>query len=188
MASSSLSSASASAALKSTSSPARTKKETFGFRDTTVQSDMTTTDDYNRRRRLPRSRIMSENCNGAAMHVRFQAMLAFFAHGDVGKGCAFASRGAGARALFSDIDSICAPQACTEGFQVVRMDDVVGEVDIFTSTNCNIDIVTLAHMRNMKNNAIVGNIGHFDNEIDMAGLEGFPGSRLRTLSLRSTAT
>jgi len=96
-------------------------------------------------------------------------------YGDVGKGCAFALRGAGARVLVTECDPICALQACMEGFQVVTMDDVVGEIDIFTSATGNFDIITLAHMKKMKNNAIVGNIGHFDNEIDMAGLEGFPG-------------
>merc|ERR1711957_118319 len=96
-------------------------------------------------------------------------------YGDVGKGCAFALRGAGARVLITEIDPICALQACMEGFQVVTMEDVVSEIDIFTSATGNYDIVTLAHMKLMKNNAIVGNIGHFDNEIDMAGLEGFPG-------------
>merc|ERR1712153_216862 len=96
-------------------------------------------------------------------------------YGDVGKGCAFAMRGAGARVLITEIDPICALQACMEGFQVVAMDSVVGEIDIFTSATGNFDIITLAHMKKMKNNAIVGNIGHFDNEIDMAGLEGFPG-------------
>merc|ERR1712137_1414901 len=93
-------------------------------------------------------------------------------YGDVGKGCAFAMRGAGARVLVTEIDPICALQACMEGFQVVTMEDVVSEIDIFTSATGNYDIITLAQM---KNNAIVGNIGHFDNEIDMAGLEGFPG-------------
>merc|ERR1712160_219375 len=96
-------------------------------------------------------------------------------YGDVGKGCAFALRGAGARVLITEIDPICALQACMEGFQVVTMEAVVHEIDIFTSATGNYDIVTLAHMKLMKNNAIVGNIGHFDNEIDMAGLEGFPG-------------
>merc|ERR1712195_411110 len=96
-------------------------------------------------------------------------------YGDVGKGCAFALRGSGARVLVTECDPICALQACMEGFQVVTMEQVVGEIDIFTSATGNYDIVTLAHMKKMKNNAIVGNIGHFDNEIDMAGLEGFPG-------------
>merc|ERR1711943_148368 len=92
-------------------------------------------------------------------------------YGDVGKGCAFAMRGAGARVLITEIDPICALQACMEGFQVVAIDSVVGEIDIFTSATGNFNIITLEHMKKMKNNAIVGNIGHFDNEIDMAGLE-----------------
>jgi len=96
-------------------------------------------------------------------------------YGDVGKGCAFALRGSGARVLVTECDPICALQACMEGFQVVTMEEVVGEIDIFTSATGNFDIITLEHMKKMKNNAIVGNIGHFDNEIDMAGLEGFPG-------------
>merc|ERR1712025_1350094 len=96
-------------------------------------------------------------------------------YGDVGKGCAFAMRGAGARVLVTEIDPICALQACMEGFQVVTMDSVVGEIDIFTSATGNFNIITLEHMKKMKNNAIVGNIGHFDNEIDMAGLEGMAG-------------
>merc|ERR1711881_72046 len=94
---------------------------------------------------------------------------------DVGKGCAFAMRGAGARVLITEIDPICALQACMEGFQVVSIDSVVGEIDIFTSATGNFNIITLEHMKKMKNNAIVGNIGHFDNEIDMAGLEGMAG-------------
>merc|ERR1711964_938839 len=96
-------------------------------------------------------------------------------YGDVGKGCAFALRGAGARVLITECDPICALQACMEGFQVVTMESVVGEIDIFTSATGNFNIITLEHMKKMKNNAIVGNIGHFDNEIDMAGLEGTPG-------------
>jgi len=102
-------------------------------------------------------------------------------YGDVGKGCAFALRGAGARVLVTEIDPICALQACMEGFQVVTMESVVGEVDIFTSATGNFDIITIDHMKNMKNNAIVGNIGHFDNEIDMAGLEGFPGIKVENI-------
>jgi len=102
-------------------------------------------------------------------------------YGDVGKGCAFALRGAGARVLVTEIDPICALQACMEGFQVVTMESVVSEIDIFTSATGNYDIVTLAHMKKMKNNAIVGNIGHFDNEIDMAGLEGFPGIKVENI-------
>merc|ERR1711887_218274 len=102
-------------------------------------------------------------------------------YGDVGKGCAFAMRGAGARVLVTEIDPICALQACMEGFQVVTMESVVGEIDIFTSATGNYDIITLAHMKKMKNNAIVGNIGHFDNEIDMAGLENFPGIKVENI-------
>merc|ERR1711972_533302 len=102
-------------------------------------------------------------------------------YGDVGKGSAFAMRGAGARVLFTEIDPICALQACMEGFQVVTIESVVGEIDIFTSATGNYDIITLAHMKAMKNNAIVGNIGHFDNEIDMAGLEGFPGIKVENI-------
>merc|ERR1711916_153719 len=102
-------------------------------------------------------------------------------YGDVGKGCAFALRGAGARVLISECDPICALQACMEGFQVVTMDEVVGEVDIFVSSTGNFNIITLEHMKKMKNNAIVGNIGHFDNEIDMAGLEGFPGIKCENI-------
>merc|ERR1712038_1814846 len=102
-------------------------------------------------------------------------------YGDVGKGCAFALRGAGARVLITEIDPICALQACMEGFQVVTMDSVVGEIDIFTSATGNFDIITVEHMKKMKNNAIVGNIGHFDNEIDMIGLEKFEGIKVENI-------
>jgi len=102
-------------------------------------------------------------------------------YGDVGKGCAFALRGAGARVLVTECDPICALQACMEGFQVVKMESVVGEIDIFTSATGNFEIITLEHMKKMKNNAIVGNIGHFDNEIDMAGLEGFAGIKVENI-------
>jgi len=99
-------------------------------------------------------------------------------YGDVGKGCAFAMRGAGARVLITEIDPICALQACMEGFQVVTIESVVSEVDIFTSATGNFNIITLEHMKKMKNNAIVGNIGHFDNEIDMEGLEKLEGIKV----------
>merc|ERR1712190_438896 len=102
-------------------------------------------------------------------------------YGDVGKGCAFAMRGAGARVIITEIDPICALQACMEGFEVADIDSVVGEVDIFTSATGNFNIITLAHMKKMKNNAIVGNIGHFDNEIDMAGIENFPGIKVENI-------
>jgi len=102
-------------------------------------------------------------------------------YGDVGKGCAFAMRGAGARCLITEIDPICALQACMEGFQVVTLESVVSEIDIFVSSTGNFNIITVDHMKKMKNNAIVGNIGHFDNEIDMAGLEGFPGIKCENI-------
>lgn len=76
-----------------------------------------------------------------------------------------------------EIDPICALQACMEGIDVVRLDDVVGDVDIFVTATGNKDIIMASHMAKMKNNAIVGNIGHFDNEIDMAGLEAFEGCK-----------
>merc|ERR1712113_441056 len=102
-------------------------------------------------------------------------------YGDVGKGCAFAMRGAGARVLITECDPICALQACMEGFQVATMEQVVGEIDIFVSTTGNFQIITLEHMKKMKNNAIVGNIGHFDNEIQMAELESFPGIKVENI-------
>eukprot|EP00438_Fugacium_kawagutii_P026113 Skav224741 [mRNA] locus=scaffold3343:99274:101354:- [translate_table: standard] len=102
-------------------------------------------------------------------------------YGDVGKGCAFAMRGAGARVLITEIDPICALQACMEGFQVVTIEEVVGEVDIFTSATGNFKIITLDHMKKMKNNAIVCNIGHFDNEIAMEDLENFPGIKVENI-------
>merc|ERR1719453_885544 len=80
-------------------------------------------------------------------------------------------KAASAVTYVSEIDPICALQACMEGFQVVTMEDVIGEVDVVITTTGNKDIVTVEHMSKMKNNAIVGNIGHFDNEIQMAALE-----------------
>jgi len=102
-------------------------------------------------------------------------------YGDVGKGSAFALRGAGARVLIAEIDPICALQACMEGFQVVKKETVINEVDIFVTTTGNKDILTVDHMSKMKNNAIVGNIGHFDNEIDMAGLEAVKGIKVENI-------
>merc|ERR1712093_378232 len=102
-------------------------------------------------------------------------------YGDVGKGCAFALRGSGGRVLVTECDPICALQACMEGFQVVTLEEVVSDIDIFTSATGNFNIITLEHMKKMKNNAIIGNIGHFDNEIDMAGLEGFPGIKVENI-------
>merc|ERR1712151_121373 len=99
-------------------------------------------------------------------------------YGDVGKGSAFAMRGSGARVLISECDPICALQACMEGFQVVTIESVLSEADIFVTTTGNFQIITLEHM---KNNAIVGNIGHFDNEIQMAELEGLPGIKVENI-------
>ncbi len=91
-------------------------------------------------------------------------------YGDVGKGCADSLRGQGARVLIAEIDPICALQAAMEGYQVARLEDVVDSVDIFITATGNFNIITAADMARMKHQAIVGNIGHFDNEIDMAGL------------------
>jgi adenosylhomocysteinase len=91
-------------------------------------------------------------------------------YGDVGKGCAQSLRGQGARVVISEIDPICALQAAMDGYQVVRLDDVVETADIFITATGNRDVISAAHMGRMKHQAIVGNIGHFDNEIDMAGL------------------
>jgi adenosylhomocysteinase len=91
-------------------------------------------------------------------------------YGDVGKGCAQSLRGQGARVIITEIDPICALQAAMEGYQVTTLEDVVDTADIFISATGNKDIITAEHMARMKHQAIVGNIGHFDNEIDMAGL------------------
>jgi len=96
-------------------------------------------------------------------------------YGDVGKGSAFAMKACGARVIVAEIDPICALQATMEGFQVARLKDVVQDVDIFVTTTGNKGIIMLEDMQKMKENAIVGNIGHFDNEIDMARLMKFPG-------------
>jgi adenosylhomocysteinase len=96
-------------------------------------------------------------------------------YGDVGKGCAQAMKAAGARTLVAEVDPICALQAAMEGFQVTRLDDVLEEVDIVITCTGNKGIVMAEQMARMKNNAIVGNIGHFDNEVDMAGLQDYPG-------------
>jgi len=97
--------------------------------------------------------------------------------GEVGKGCAQAMRGQGARVLVTEIDPICALQATMEGYQVVTIEDVVGECDIFVTATGNMKVITAQHMADMKDKAIVCNIGHFDHEIDMAGLEKTPGIR-----------
>jgi adenosylhomocysteinase len=92
-------------------------------------------------------------------------------YGDVGKGCAESLRGQGARVIITEIDPICALQAAMDGYQVTTLEDALPYVDIFVTTTGNKDIITADHMAKMKHQAIVGNIGHFDNEIDMAGLE-----------------
>ena len=100
-----------------------------------------------------------------------------FGYGDVGKGCAESLRGQGARVIVTEVDPICALQAAMDGYQVATIDDVVATADIFvTATGC-FNVITAEHMSQMKHQAIVGNIGHFDNEIDMAGLAKLPGVR-----------
>jgi adenosylhomocysteinase len=98
-----------------------------------------------------------------------------FGFGEVGKGCAEALRGQGCRVVVTEIDPICALQAAMQGYEVKTMEDVVGTADIFVTTTGNFDIITAEHMSKMKDKAIVSNIGHFDNEIDMAGLAKWKG-------------
>lgn len=95
--------------------------------------------------------------------------------GDVGKGCAQAMRGAGSRVFISEVDPICALQACMEGYEVVTIEDFVDKADIFVTATGNKDIIMAEHMAKMKNNAIVSNIGHFDNQVDYEGLKKYPG-------------
>ena len=96
-------------------------------------------------------------------------------YGDVGKGCAQSLKGQGCRVVVTEIDPICALQAAMEGYDVKTLDDVLDTADIFITTTGNFNIITAEHMAGMKDKAIVGNIGHFDNEIDMAGLKKIPG-------------
>ncbi|MDA8301401.1 MAG: adenosylhomocysteinase [Actinomycetota bacterium] len=96
-------------------------------------------------------------------------------YGDVGKGCAQSLRGQGARVVVTEVDPICALQASMEGIQVVTLDDVVGEADIFVTATGNRDVILAEHLARMKHNAVVCNIGHFNNEIDMDGLARWPG-------------
>jgi len=108
--------------------------------------------------------------------VMIAGKTAFIAgYGDVGKGCAEAMKNAGARVIVSEIDPICALQACMQGYQVAPIESCLATADIFVTTTGNKDIIMAEHMSKMKNNAIVGNIGHFDNEIDMAGIFGWKG-------------
>jgi len=104
-------------------------------------------------------------------------MVVVCGYGDVGKGCAQALKGQGARVMVTEIDPICALQAAMEGYTVVRLDDVVDRADVFITATGNRDVITASHMARMKDKAIIGNIGHFDHEIDMAGLAKVPGIR-----------
>jgi adenosylhomocysteinase len=104
-----------------------------------------------------------------------------FGYGDVGKGSADSLRGQGARVIITEIDPICALQAAMDGYQVARLEDVIESADIFiTATGCK-DVITAADMQKMKHQAIVGNIGHFDNEIDMSGLAKLSGVKRTTI-------
>jgi adenosylhomocysteinase len=98
-------------------------------------------------------------------------------YGDVGKGCAESLRGQGSRVIVTEVDPICALQAAMDGYQVATLEDVVETADIFVTATGNRDVITAEHMSRMKHQAIVGNIGHFDNEIDMAGLTKWQGVR-----------
>jgi adenosylhomocysteinase len=113
-----------------------------------------------------------------ATDVMIAGKICFVAgYGDVGKGCAQALKNAGARVMVGEVDPICALQACMEGYQVCRIESVIEQIDIIVTCTGNRMIVSAALMQRMKNNAIVGNIGHFDNEIDMAGLQRIAGIR-----------
>ncbi|MGH3507531.1 MAG: adenosylhomocysteinase, partial [Nocardioidaceae bacterium] len=102
-------------------------------------------------------------------------------YGDVGKGCADSLRGQGARVIVTEIDPICALQAAMDGYQVATLDEVIDQADIvITATGC-YHVVTVEHMAKLKHQAILGNIGHFDNELDMAGLESVPGIERQTI-------
>ncbi|MCU0636093.1 MAG: adenosylhomocysteinase, partial [Gemmatimonadaceae bacterium] len=98
-------------------------------------------------------------------------------YGDVGKGCAQALKGQGARVIITEIDPICALQAALEGYQVTTLEDIVETADVFVSATGNKNVIRVEHMARMKDKAIVANIGHFDNEIDMAGLKKVEGAR-----------
>lgn len=102
-------------------------------------------------------------------------------YGDVGKGCASAMKACGARVVVTEVDPICALQACMEGYEVKRIESVLSTADIYITATGNKGIIMAHHMAQMKNNAIVGNIGHFDNEIDMDGLERYPGIKRQNI-------
>merc|ERR1711920_58774 len=101
--------------------------------------------------------------------------------GDVGKGCAAAMKACGARVVVTEVDPICALQACMEGFEVKKLSSVIKTADIFVTATGNYQIIMIDSMAQMKNNAIVGNIGHFDNEIDMEGLQKYPGIKVENI-------
>jgi adenosylhomocysteinase len=111
-----------------------------------------------------------------ATDVLVGGKVAFVAgYGDVGKGCAEALKGQGARVIVSEVDPICALQAAMDGFQVARLESVIEQVDFFITTTGNRDIFRPEHFPQMKHQAILANVGHFDNEIDMVGLAAMPG-------------
>jgi adenosylhomocysteinase len=111
-------------------------------------------------------------------------MVVVCGYGDVGKGCAAALKGSGARVYITEVDPICALQACMEGYHVVKLETVVKQADIFITATGNTGIIMASHMAQMKNNAIVGNIGHFDTEIDMDGLENYP--EIKCVNIKET--
>lgn len=102
-------------------------------------------------------------------------------YGDVGKGCASAMKNCGARVVVTEVDPICALQACMEGFEVKKLSSVLKTADIYITATGNYNIIMASDIAQMKNNAIVGNIGHFDNEIDMANLEKYPGIEIQNI-------
>jgi len=104
-------------------------------------------------------------------------VVVILGYGDVGKGCAKSMRSYGARVLVTEIDPICALQAAMEGFEVTTMEEAVKEGNIFVTTTGNCDVITIEHMEQMKDQAIVCNIGHFDNEIQVDKLISYPGIR-----------
>jgi adenosylhomocysteinase len=117
-----------------------------------------------------------------ATDVMMGGKVAFVAgYGDVGKGCAQSLRGQGCRVIVSEVDPINALQAAMEGFAVDRLENVLGDIDIFVTTTGNLGIISAEHMGGMKHNAIVCNIGHFDNEIDVAGLDGMSDVQRRNI-------
>ncbi len=108
-------------------------------------------------------------------------LAAVLGYGEVGKGAAQSLAGQKCRVVITEVDPICALQALMDGFQVVRIEDVVAEADLFVTATGNVRVIGVEHLRRMKHNAIVGNVGHFDNEIDMAGLAAEPGIRRRNI-------